>query len=94
MAYVEEPLPQDDCDRWYHHQYSTQGCGPHDVNAFLRRVHGPHEHLERRSWVLSLPQLVKRFCNTYTAEVIYELYNELPVMVSRKVRQSKASGRS
>lgn len=88
---VATALPnKGDSPAWYTLQYS-EGTHFDSVNAFLRRGRQSDEHFVKRSWVSSLPHLVKVFGATFSAESIYEMYIALEVVVTKKKR-SRGSG--
>ena len=90
---VQKTLPEKDAittTTWYHYQVCTTTHGEDEkaVNAFLRHASpgsasGP-QHERRRSWVVSLPGLFNLLYATHTAEVIYETYISLPMMLTKK----------
>ena len=58
-------------------------------NAFLYPGEHENEHYQKRAWCFSLARLCEKYRNTLPAEVIYEFWLTLPIVVSRKGRGSR-----
>eukprot|EP00747_Dinoflagellata_sp_TGD_P170491 gnl/TRDRNA2_/TRDRNA2_202190_c0_seq1.p1 gnl/TRDRNA2_/TRDRNA2_202190_c0~~gnl/TRDRNA2_/TRDRNA2_202190_c0_seq1.p1 ORF type:complete len:224 (+),score=23.80 gnl/TRDRNA2_/TRDRNA2_202190_c0_seq1:98-769(+) len=86
---VHAPMPSPEDRAWYHRQYTKGAAMPQEANAFLHPGDHAGEHYQRQSWCFSLAGLFELYRNTWSAEVIYEFWKSLPVMVSKKPRNSR-----
>ena len=80
---VHSPMPWSWNSPWYNKQYQ-QSPYQSNENIFIGQGETPQEHWIRQSWGFSLMRLFDLFKNDFSAEVLFEYYMKLQVVVRKE----------